>query len=62
MDPNANLNAIRALISEYQSLDHTDASLPELALEIVQSFEALDEWLRWGGALPDEWNKLHNKD
>jgi hypothetical protein len=31
----------------------------ELAVELAEAFEALDEWLSLGGFKPEEWNRTH---
>jgi hypothetical protein len=54
MDPNENLRRLRALVES----SNTDNVLqtPREA-EIVDLFEALDQWITNGGFIPDDWAK-----
>lgn len=48
MDPDEALRNIRSLIK--QATHHSD-----IAALLMEQFEALDEWLSKGGALPEDW-------
>lgn len=56
MDVNAALARLRAA-SQALSLADSDERMAELAVELGDAFEALDEWLAKGGFLPDDWNR-----
>lgn len=58
MDPNANLEEMLRWAEQFQTdlydgndLAHDDAQ------RFLDLFEALDEWLRKGGALPQAWER-----
>lgn len=56
MDPNATLAEIRELIETENTLkdgQYTD--------DIIERFEALDEWLSKGGFLPADWDNNANR-
>jgi hypothetical protein len=67
MDPNANLREQRKLVREMMAIhDRADVStgeyLPadrvrclELAYRLAELVEALDDWIKSGGFLPDSW-------
>jgi len=64
MDPNANLNEQRRIVAHMRANKYPDAMSPNelrdhayAADRLVDLAEALDEWIRKGGALPDEWRK-----
>lgn len=52
MDPNVTLQRIRKILADYarESEEH------ELANELVDRIDALDNWLTCGGYLPSDWN------
>ncbi len=52
LDPNTTLQELRERITELSLANPT-----ALAEEVIERFEALDQWLRNGGFLPDAWNK-----
>lgn len=53
MDPNANLNESLALANAIiDGNDYVDAGEAERLAELVV---ALDDWIRKGGFLPDDW-------
>jgi len=57
MDPNATLNLLRDLVSENATLAHDETRKVEIADELAQAIEAMDNWLCTGGFLPDTWNR-----
>lgn len=56
MDPNATLAELRSLC-----LRETAAGDGSYAADIVEHFEALDEWLSKGGYLPAAWMEFRGK-
>lgn len=48
MDPNITLKELRELIRYY----YTD----QTHVQLIDLFDALDNWMKMGGFLPDEWN------
>jgi hypothetical protein len=59
MDPNATLAAIRELINHDAQLPHDSNERDDSATlnELIEYFDALDQWLTKGGFLPSEWRK-----
>lgn len=58
MDPTANLTKIRDLITQiYAAEDNPDPPFDwgEIALELAEHVEALDNWMKSGGFLPTQW-------
>lgn len=51
MDPNANLKEQRELVKKLRG----DTSTYDDAIRLTELVEALDEWIRNGGALPSDW-------
>lgn len=73
MDPNNNLrdlrkNAQEALRVGYDSQVYIAAkragfaTVYDLLLNIAEDFDNLDEWLKRGGFLPDDWAKAQEAD
>lgn len=58
MDPNATLNALRALLAKFrqQDIDGTVYDWHDLA-RVAELAEGLDEWISKGGFLPDDWSQ-----
>jgi hypothetical protein len=57
MDPDAALARLREIAAEILSPDYdidSSTSVDPLA-EIAEQFQALDEWIDWGGFLPTAW-------
>lgn len=54
MDPNVCLTNLRGLVTAI--LDNADESTSELLLELCESFDSLDGWIRNGGFLPTDWS------
>jgi len=52
MDPNATLTELRDLIDEY----YEDGPTDRLTRLLVDHFQALDNWIKGGGFLPDDWD------
>jgi len=50
MDPNATLELIREAIEEIKADNPTDREL-----DFIEAFENLDNWIKDGGFLPDDW-------
>jgi hypothetical protein len=66
MDPNEALRKIRAAVREIRSIDGMSAEELEqadlswylaTANSLVEHVEALDNWITYGGFLPDDWRK-----
>ena len=57
MDPTAALNQIRALIKQIEEAE-TLAHKNLLREEALDTFETLDQWLSFGGFLPDAWEDI----
>lgn len=56
MDPNAALAALRELAGCRDDItDHPGQDWSDRLLAALENFEALDEWLTSGGALPHAW-------
>ena len=55
MDPNEVLRDIREMSEAIELGNLSSKALEDAALELCEKFEALDEWLRKGGFLPDNW-------
>ena len=58
MDPNAALDNMKAAIDDMVDYceprtEHDAAA--QLMTRVIEAFEALDEWLRKGGAMPADW-------
>lgn len=56
MDPEEALRQIRELIVRIQGNTDPRAPWDELAEELAEKTEGLDNWLRMGGFLPQDWN------
>lgn len=60
MDPDANLESCleraNEVIAEWDTED--DRDFARNAYELAELVVALDEWLKKGGALPNEWSKV----
>lgn len=58
MDPNATLEKIRATYEPLRvMLEDTAGEDTEMVQELLDSIEALDEWLSKGGFLPKDWQR-----
>jgi hypothetical protein len=59
MDPNAALSRIRELVEANNRV--TDASRLDIADELAELIDGLDNWLSRGGFPPDAWDrsKMH---
>ena len=58
MDPNAKLEKIRATYEPLRvMLEDTAGEDTEMVQELLDSIEALDEWLSKGGFLPKDWQR-----
>lgn len=59
MDPDICYQKIKNLIEELNEhgASRYDQTLYDLSHELVSSFEDLDEWIRGGGFLPEEWKQ-----
>lgn len=58
MDPNAALAELRTLTERCLATGDTDPLPPAWiadAVTALERVEALDDWLRHGGSLPDRW-------
>lgn len=55
MDPNANLAEQLRLANRVLTDDMPDERRREAAHRLAELVEALDEWVRRGGALPTAW-------
>ena len=55
MDPNATLDSLRDLARKAFLVAPCD--LPVVADELAAGFEALDDWIKRGGFLPDDWKR-----
>jgi hypothetical protein len=58
MDPNATLAAIRELVKQIDNTDRGSANidLVDLALDLIELVDGLDQWLSKGGFLPSAWH------
>ena len=56
MDPNAALETARRLAGEITGGGLDAADLADLAEELAETFQALDEWLARGGFKPAAWD------
>lgn len=52
MDPNEALRQLRELV---HTCLYSEDEAPDIATDLAQQFEALDEWLSKGGFPPDAW-------
>lgn len=60
MDPNETLKDLRYHLKKLgESTEHDDdvPVLQESAVQVYVLVQALDEWLKKGGALPEEWKR-----
>lgn len=59
MDPNETLKQIRSHIAAMNAADLAEdaAAYAFAAMQLAESVEALDEWLKKGGFLPDAWQR-----
>ena len=58
MDPNANLEELRALVrAGNEAHDNGEAPAPEDSERMVELVSSLDEWLSKGGFLPKAWER-----
>jgi hypothetical protein len=57
MDPNAALNAIREAITEFNKPDTESEEYLGAVDDLIDNFNALDEWLGKGGFLPTAWHQ-----
>jgi hypothetical protein len=57
MDPNQALADARAACEQWAHSERGDHDLVALA-ELVNAFEALDQWLSRGGFLPRDWRSV----
>lgn len=58
MDPNETLRLLRELLAEFWAAYEEDdgfQDVDDIAADIANHFESLDEWLKKGGCLPKEW-------
>ena len=57
MDPDETLRLLRLTIKQMQSEGHRDFAEVFIAHaeEVIEYFEALDEWLTKGGFYPQDW-------
>lgn len=55
MDPNETLAKIRQAIADFNEPDTDSVEYLGAVDELIDSFKALDEWIRNGGFLPDAW-------
>lgn len=53
MDPNQALKNARKALARFRADETTEQD--DNACELVDAFEALDEWLTKGGFMPDAW-------
>ena len=56
MDPNETLRQLRSAIGDYRCATSIAAAL-DAADRLTEQVGALDEWLRAGGFLPDDWSR-----
>lgn len=56
MDPTANLSEQRWIVSRL--LDERRAPTAMDALRLAELVEALDNWIKSGGALPQQWQQV----
>jgi hypothetical protein len=58
MDPNASLVRIRTLVAQIQGLQPSGGiSIVNLAYDLADAFNDLDDTLSHGGALPAAWSR-----
>jgi HEAT repeat protein len=60
MDPNEALKDARQAIVRWRALEQYalgNIEFGEAACDLIDAFEALDEWLSAGGFLPTDWRK-----
>lgn len=56
MDPNETLKRLREIVSEFREDSDGEMDLDAMS-DMVDHFEALDEWIAKGGFLPKAWNQ-----
>lgn len=64
MDPDVALANAREAARQMEGFrDETGVGLTSVtaAVELLEAFEALDEWLTKGGFLPKAWRALHDQ-
>jgi hypothetical protein len=57
MDPNATLAELRQLVDDVALCDKYDPPSYETTNRMADLFDALDNWLRAGGCLPEDWER-----
>ena len=57
MDPNIALDKLREMCRRALDEDSPEDIESDLAEDICEAFEALDQWLSNGGFLPSEWRQ-----
>lgn len=55
MDPDQCLAEIRLLVSQYETASPTTAQ--QNYVELAEKITSLDEWLKLGGFLPEDWQR-----
>ena len=60
MDPNEVLRLLRLTCKQF-AVDEHPAIRQAHAEEIIEHFEALDEWLSRGGFLPADWSRTERQ-
>lgn len=60
MDPNEALRLAREAAGELRQADDDDTLPGSQVGQLVEAFEALDEWLTKGGFLPSDWTTGEN--
>lgn len=61
MDPNEALRLAREAAGELRQADDDDTLEGSQVGQLVEAFEALDEWLSRDGFLPDDWKAEEDK-
>lgn len=56
MDPATTLDTCRELAEEILEGEDCEDQSDE-AVELAENFQALDEWLKKAGALPEDWSR-----
>jgi hypothetical protein len=56
-EPTAALEALQLLASAILVEEIKDENLRLALKEVAMRFEALDDWMTWGGKLPDQWGR-----
>ncbi|WP_327144369.1 hypothetical protein [Nocardia sp. NBC_01327] len=64
MDPDKALNEIRELIKQYDELgmwkrDYDCNDAARILIDLAQTVAALDQWLTFGGFIPEAWVRCH---